>query len=114
MKTKSLSPTALKRLLNRAAALLCEAAGDSEGAGHGARAESMWKLATEIHSVKVKPTRIIIELEGGLVANVFASDKIASVSVLDRDVSEVEEIGPEEVAEIRAMEKEMKTLAEVR
>jgi hypothetical protein len=41
-------------------------------------------------------TRIIIELEGGLVTEVYCSDPDADVSVIDRDVLEEGDIESEE------------------
>ncbi|MFZ4437655.1 MAG: hypothetical protein ACOYOS_04450 [Syntrophales bacterium] len=44
----------------------------------------------------VQMTRIIIELEGGLVTEVYCSDPNADVSVIDRDVLEDGDIESEE------------------
>lgn len=62
---------------------------------------------------KAKPTRIVIEVEGGLVQNVYSSDKVASVSLLDRDVDEVEEPDDERRELVTRLTKEIKGLHEV-
>jgi hypothetical protein len=55
-------------------------------------------------------TRIIIELEGGLVTEVYCSDPDADVSVIDRDILEEGDIDSEEEerAWIRKAEEEIK------
>jgi hypothetical protein len=55
-------------------------------------------------------TRIIIELEGGLITEVYCSDPDADVSVIDRDVLEEGGIESEEEerAWIRKAEQEIK------
>ncbi len=55
-------------------------------------------------------TRIIIELEGGLITEVYCSDPDADVSVIDRDVLEScdDELKEEERAWIRKAEEEIK------
>jgi hypothetical protein len=55
-------------------------------------------------------TRIIIELEGGLITEVYCSDPDADVSVIDRDVLEEGDIESEEeeLAWIRKAEEEIK------
>ncbi len=55
-------------------------------------------------------TRIIIELEGGLITEVYCSDPDADVSVIDRDVLEScdDELEEEERAWIRKAEEEIK------
>ena len=55
-------------------------------------------------------TRIIIEIEGGLVTEVYCSDHNADVSVIDRDVLEScdDELHEEERAWIRKAEEEIK------
>lgn len=44
----------------------------------------------------VRPTRIIIELEGGLITEVYCSDPDADVSVMDRDILKDGDIDSEE------------------
>jgi hypothetical protein len=55
-------------------------------------------------------TRIIIELEGGLITEVYCSDPDADVSVIERDVLEDGDIDSEEeeLAWIRKAEQEIK------
>jgi Asp/Glu/hydantoin racemase len=55
-------------------------------------------------------TRIIIELEGGLVTEVYCSDPTADVSVIDRDVLKEDGIESEEEerAWIQKAEQEIK------
>jgi hypothetical protein len=55
-------------------------------------------------------TRIIIELEGGLVTEVYCSDSDADVSVIDRDVLREDDIDSEETERrwIREAEQEIK------
>ena len=55
-------------------------------------------------------TRIIIELEGGLIKEVYCSDPDADVSVIDRDVREDGDIdsAEEEQALINEVEQEIK------
>jgi hypothetical protein len=55
-------------------------------------------------------TRIIIELEGGLVTEVYCSDPDADVSVIDRDVLKDGEIDSEEEerAWVKKAEQEIK------
>jgi hypothetical protein len=55
-------------------------------------------------------TRIIIELEGGLITEVYCSDPDADVSVIDRDVLEEGDIesDEEERAWIKKAEEEIK------
>ena len=55
-------------------------------------------------------TRIIIELEGGLVSEVYCSDPDADVSVIDRDILENGDIdsAEEEQALINEAEQEIK------
>lgn len=58
-------------------------------------------------------TRIIIELEGGLITEVYCSDPDADVSVIDRDILEEGDIieseeEEEERAWIRKAEEEIK------
>ncbi len=48
-------------------------------------------------------TRIIIELEGGLITEVYCSDPDADVSVIDRDVLKDSDMESEEAAEERAV-----------
>jgi len=48
-------------------------------------------------------TRIIIELEGGLITEVYCSDPDADVSVMDRDVLKYGELEAEDEAEQRAL-----------
>lgn len=52
---------------------------------------------------KTKMTRIIIELEGGLISEVYCSDPDADVSVVDRDVLKYGELEAEDEAEQRAL-----------
>jgi hypothetical protein len=58
----------------------------------------------------IQMTRIIIELEGGLVTEVYCSDPDADVSVIDRDILEEGDIDSEEEerAWIRKAEEEIK------
>ena len=55
-------------------------------------------------------TRIIIELEGGLITEVYCSDPAADVSVIDRDVLKEGDIESEEEerAWVRKAEQEIK------
>jgi hypothetical protein len=55
-------------------------------------------------------TRIIIELEGGLITEVYCSDPDADVSVIDRDVLEEGDIesDEEERAWVQKAEQEIK------
>jgi hypothetical protein len=55
-------------------------------------------------------TRIIIELEGGLITEVYCSDPDADVSVIDRDVLEDGDVESEEEerAWIKKAEQEIK------
>ncbi len=55
-------------------------------------------------------TRIIIELEGGLITEVYCSDPDADVSVIDRDVLKEGDIESEEEerAWVRKAEQEIK------
>jgi hypothetical protein len=48
-------------------------------------------------------TRIIIELEGGLITEVYCSDPDADVSVMDRDVLKYGELEAEDEEEQRAL-----------
>ena len=61
---------------------------------------------------KTKMTRIIIELEGGLITEVYCSDPDADVSVIDRDVLKYGELETEDEEEQHALI--MKTEQEIK
>lgn len=81
---------------------------------HGADPRAMNALLKMGEQALRQKPRVIIRLDGGLVADVFASDPQTSVSVLDEDVGDVEEPTKEEATEFAALREEMKTLTEIR
>ena len=55
-------------------------------------------------------SKIIIELEGGLVRAVWSTDKAISVSIMSRDVPENDEDTDEYIQEITQLEAEIRDL----
>lgn len=55
-------------------------------------------------------TRIIVEIEGGLVRSVWSTDKTINVEVMNRDTPENDENADEYVQEITQLEAEIRDL----
>lgn len=55
-------------------------------------------------------SKIIIELEGGLVRAVWSTDQTISVEILDRDIPENDEDADEHIQEIAKLEADIRNL----
>ena len=55
-------------------------------------------------------SKIIIEVEGGLVRAVWSTDKTISVEIMDRDVPENDENADEYIQEIAKLEADIRNL----
>ena len=55
-------------------------------------------------------SKIIIELEGGLVGSVWSTDKTISVEIMDRDIPENDEDAEEHIREIEELEADIQNL----
>jgi len=55
-------------------------------------------------------TKIIVELEGGLVQAIWSTDKTVESEVLDRDIPENEEDCDSYIKEIKKLEEDIKNL----
>lgn len=55
-------------------------------------------------------TRIIVEIEGGLVRAVWSTDQTINVEIMDRDLPENEEDADEYIQEITQLEAEIRDL----
>jgi hypothetical protein len=55
-------------------------------------------------------TRIIIEIEGGLVRAVWSTDQTISVEIMDRDIPENDEDADEYIQEIAKLEADVRNL----
>jgi len=55
-------------------------------------------------------TRIIVEIEGGLVRAVWSTDQTINVEIMDRDIPENDEDADEFIQEIARMEADIRSL----
>jgi len=55
-------------------------------------------------------TRIIVEIEGGLVRAVWSTDQTINVEIMDRDIPENDEDADEFIQEIARMEADIQSL----
>ena len=55
-------------------------------------------------------SKIIIELEGGLVRAVWSTDQTISVEIMDRDIPENDEDAEEHIREIEELEADIQNL----
>ncbi len=115
MPTKPKTPITASALIKelRAIASGLAHAGQSDMLNHDQVCTDTAKsIRAWLRKVELTPTRVIITLKGGLVADVHSSDPHANVSVLDQDVEGCgESQDPEGDA---ALVKEIATLTEVR
>lgn len=79
-------PKSLRTLLREAAIIIRQAADDVEEAGYPVRADLMRATAKRYRArLKELSARVIVQVNGGNVSAVYASDAQTSVEILDYD-----------------------------